>query len=431
MATRELIVLMHGRRLGTVIQNDNRLTLRYEQAWQTAPTAIPLSLSMPLDRVEHEDALISAFMWGLLPDNELTLNEWGKRHQVSAGNCFALLAAVGEDCPGAIQFMTSEKIATAQSQDDIEWLDDNRFETLINQLATNSGRSRLNATGGQFSLAGAQAKTALYRENGRWGIPRGRRPTTHILKPLADQRDGMPENEHFCLKLAARAGLRVAESEMLTVGGMPVICSTRYDRPRNASRQIVRLHQEDMCQALGMHPRHKYENEEGPTALRIMQLLQQASSAAVEDRDRFVRALAFNFVIGGTDAHAKNYSLLLAAKKQVRLAPLYDLSSYLPYMGKDKGVKLAMKIGGHYAMDEVTPRHWQLFAETAAFAPERALVHVRDLLARLPGEALGLLHDCRREGLAAPILDQIVDGLWDRAKILARSYGAELLAEAS
>jgi serine/threonine-protein kinase HipA len=298
----------------------------------------------------------------------------------------------------------------------------------MTQLSENPGRSRLTATGGQFSLAGAQAKTALYRDDGRWGVPGGRLPTTHILKPLAGQRDGMPENEHFCLRLAERCGLAVAKTEVLSIAGKPVLCATRYDRQVNAKGQIVRLHQEDICQALSVHPRKKYENEGGPTALRILDLIASVSTSSAEDRDRFVRALAFNFIVAGTDAHAKNYSIMLYPNK-ARLAPFYDIGSYLPYIGKEKGVKLAMKIGGHYKLDGILPRHWQSFARDARFDKERIIAHVRDLLARIPGEGLSQLHESASDGRTTAILDQLTDALWHRARFLARSYGAEISEE--
>ena len=416
---------MNGRRCGVVIQQNNKLSFNYEKSWLARENAFSLSHSMPITKSEHGHDTISAFMWGLLPDNEVTLDRWAKIHHISANNCFSLLAAVGEDCPGAIQFISPEKAIDGGNAQDIDWLDTDSLESLIKQLSQNPGRSRLTASDGQFSLAGAQAKTALYREGDRWGIPRGRKPTTHILKPLADQHEGMPENEHFCLKLAERSGLTVARSEVLLIAGTQVLCSTRYDRHANADGQIVRLHQEDMCQALGIHPRKKYENEGGPTAVQIMKLIEEASTSFAEDQDRFVRALAFNFVIGGTDAHAKNYSMMLFPHK-VRLAPFYDIGSYLPFLKREKGIKLAMKVGGQYEMDGILPRHWQRFADETKFEAGRAIAHVRDHLARLPGEALGLLHECRNGGLTAPILDSLVDELWRRARFLARHYGAEL-----
>lgn len=427
MKARQLLVLMNGRRCGEVEQSDNRLTFTYNAAWQSDPLAVPLSLSMPLERRTHEHEVISAYMWGLLPDNEITLSTWGKSHHVSANNCFALLGAVGEDCPGAVQFMAPDRIDEMRLVGDIDWLDDRAFEELIKTVASGSGRARPSSTSGQFSLAGAQAKTALFREGLRWGIPRGRRPTTHILKPLADQRDGMPENEHFCLMLASRLGFSVVETEVLRISGMPVICSRRYDRVLNGDGRIVRLHQEDTCQALAVHPRAKYENEGGPGAVKIMELLERVSSKPGDDRDRFMRSLALNYVIAGTDAHAKNYSLLLVPGGQVRLAPLYDVASFLPYLSKEKGVKLAMKIDDRYDMDRILPRHWENLAAACGFDGDRVIGYVRDILARAPGLALGVLKDCRDAGLDSPVLDTLIDVLWTRVRALAKTYGASAM----
>jgi serine/threonine-protein kinase HipA len=419
---------MNGRLVGAVAQNNNTLEFRYDEAWRTSDEAIPLSLSMPLDQADHGDDKISAFMWGLLPDNEVTLNEWAKRFQVSAANCFALLGATGEDCPGAVQFVRPERLEKIR-RGDVQWLSTSEFEDLIVGLSKNSGAGRTDTTSGQFSLAGAQAKTALLLDDDRWGIPRGRVPTTHILKPAPHERSGMVENEHFCLELAFRAGLAAAQSRVLSIRDIPVICLQRYDRARNTINQSVRLHQEDLCQALGLHPSRKYQNEGGPGAVDAIRLIGAASSKPAADQDRFVRALAFNFVILGTDAHAKNYAFLIQSRSVVRLAPLYDVTSYLPYAGKEKGIKLAMKIASHYESDQILPRHWEQLCAEASIPSERALAHVRDLIARLPGLSLGLLRKCRSEGLTTPILDQLVDGLWTRAKVLARIYGAEINEE--
>ena len=422
MAAKQLLVLMNGRRCGVVEQANNRLSFTYDPAWPRDPTAVPLSLSMPLNRLRHDHDVIDAYMWGLLPDNEITLDAWGKLHHISPRNCFALLGAVGEDCPGAVQFIDPARVDELSAHSGIDWLDNAAFEKIIKDLAANPGRGRSQASGGQFSLPGAQAKTALAREGTRWGIPRGRVPTTHILKPLAGQRDGQIENEHFCLRLAGRLDMSVAKSEVLNVAGIPVICSTRYDRPANAKGQIVRLHQEDMCQALGVHPRQKYENEGGPTAVQIVELLRRRSSDPTTDCDRFVRALAYNFVIGGTDAHAKNYALLLL-RDRVRLAPLYDVASYLPYVGKERGAKLAMKIAEKYEYAEIRSGHWQRFDREAGIEPEVSLRHVRDIVARIPGETISLLMQFKSEGLTSPFLSQLADSLWQRCRTLAEIYG--------
>ena len=196
---------------------------------------------------------------------------------------------------------------------------------------------------GQFSLAGAQPKTALLLQNGRWGIPSGQIPTTHILKPPTGHFDGHAENEHICLNLAGSLGLPVAETRVMRFEKEIAIVIERYDR-QPSGNNIIRVHQEDICQALGVLPTKKYQNEGGPSPVDVIELLRSASTDRVTDVETFVDALAFNWLIGGADAHAKNYSLLLANGPTIRLAPLYDIASILPYDQVDtKRIKLAMK----------------------------------------------------------------------------------------
>jgi serine/threonine-protein kinase HipA len=142
---------------------------------------------------------MDAFLWGLLPDNEQTLRQWGQRFQVSHRNAFALISHVGEDCAGAVQFVRLERVEALQSTPDLEaeWLDERGVAERLRALRLNHASWRLPRDHGQFSLAGAQPKTALLRYRGRWGVPAGRTPTTHILKPPAGEFENMAENEHL------------------------------------------------------------------------------------------------------------------------------------------------------------------------------------------------------------------------------------------
>src|SRR5262249_2084174 len=159
---------------------------------------------------------------------------------------------------------------------------------------------------------------------GRWGVPSGRTPTTHILKPPMPELNGHVENEHFCLALARELGLPAAASDVRRFDKEIAIVVERYDRVQIRGR-LTRVHQEDICQRLGVRPARKYESEGGPGIRGIAELLRTHSSARDDDLATFLDAIAFNWLIAGSDAHAKNYSILLAGGGQVRLAPLYDL----------------------------------------------------------------------------------------------------------
>ena len=210
--TNELVALLAGNEIGRV-RNDarGRLTFVYDNNWRGTRGAYPLSLSMPLAAEEHGPAVVQAFLWGLLPDNERVLDRWAKKFQVSARNVFALISHVGEDCAGAIQFVRPDRLEALKSGkgDIVEWLDEPAIAKRLQTLREDHAAWRLPRDTGQFSLAGAQPKTALLLQKGRWGVPSGRIPTTHILKPPTGHFDGHAENEHLCL-LLARVRLRLA-----------------------------------------------------------------------------------------------------------------------------------------------------------------------------------------------------------------------------
>jgi serine/threonine-protein kinase HipA len=212
------------------------------------------------------------------------------------------------------------------------WISAGELSERIHELARDNAFTRTPGDRGQFSLAGAQPKTALYQcpKTLRWGIPAGRTPTTHIVKPAISDFQGYAENEHFCLSLSAELGLKTATSTVIHCDSIPVISVKRYDRIFRGD-QCLRVHQEDFCQARAILPTRKYQNEGGPSIRDLAETLWTFSAHAKEDIETLAKALILNFIILGTDAHAKNYSLLIGANQKVRLAPLYDLSSALPY----------------------------------------------------------------------------------------------------
>ncbi|MGZ8371299.1 MAG: HipA N-terminal domain-containing protein, partial [Caulobacteraceae bacterium] len=202
--TDQLCVLLDNQIIARIERRKGgELLLRYDKRWREADEGYPLSLSMPLAAGEHGNQVLEPFLWGLLPDNEAVLQRWGAKFQVSPRNVFGLIANVGEDCAGAVQFVPVERVEEIQSgaADKMNWLSSGDIEIRLRELREDHAAWRLPGDTGQFSLAGAQPKTALFHEDERWGIPSGRLPTTHILKPPTGRFECHAENEHYCLDL--------------------------------------------------------------------------------------------------------------------------------------------------------------------------------------------------------------------------------------
>jgi serine/threonine-protein kinase HipA len=353
----DLCVLIDGTEAGTLSRGDGRrLRFEYHQAYAASRSSTPLSLSMPLDIRTHTHTAIAPWLAGLLPDNPEVLRRWAREFAVGDTDPFSLLATpIGEDCAGGVQFVRPGRVAALLADPgSVEWLTETDLAARIREMIQDdtAWQTRLRRGGrftGQFSLAGRQTKTALLFEDGRWGIPSGRIPTTHIVKPpIRDLRD-QEIVEHLCLDAARSSGLPAAESWVLTIEDVSAIVVTRYDRRRSATG-VRRIHQEDMCQALGVPPDRKYQVEGGPGPVEIVALLRRVLTAtrAEEQIARFVDALIFNWIVAGTDAHAKNYSILLN-RSDIALAPLYDITSVLPFEN-ERHMRLAMKVGDDYVL---------------------------------------------------------------------------------
>jgi serine/threonine-protein kinase HipA len=417
MKIRELIAILDRREMGRFFRDmKGRVSFVYDEKWRNSADAYPLSLSMPLTLGEHGNSKTDPFLWGLLPDNEKVLDQWGKKFQVSSRNAFGLIAGVGEDCAGAVQFVRPDRLDAIQGKQppEIEWLTPRDIAQRLRSLREDHAAWRNPRDTGQFSLAGGQPKTALLLEEGQWGIPSGRTPTTHILKPPTAHFDGHAENEHFCLELGRAIGLPVANSEVMRFKNEIAIVIERYDR-FHARNSWQRVHQEDTCQALSIQPARKYQSDGGPGVREIVDLLKTFSSKPREDIGTFLDAVYYNWLIAGTDAHAKNYALLIASAGQVRLAPLYDIASILPYPDIDlQKARSSMKIGNEYRLRNIGKYQWQKLAQGVGVDPDAVTARIVEIADAVLENIPEVTKRTTKEGLDHPLIDRLAKKLTDR-----------------
>jgi serine/threonine-protein kinase HipA len=386
-APRELVVLLQGHVAGLLRHGGapGSHEFTYDDAWRNDSAAFPLSLALPLASKRHEGPAVTYYLRGLLPDSEARLNAIAHRYSVAPDDPFALLAHIGEDCPGAVQFARPERVDQLEGQGPgpVEWLSDHEVAALLRDLATENTRGGPAVSTGQFSLPGALAKTALTWDviNRRWGLPAGRTATTHILKPPLRGVRHHNENEHLCLELARQVGCPAAASSILRVEDQMAIAVERYDRERQGDL-IIRVHQEDLSQSLGVSPRLKYASEGAPGIVDIVTLLRDQSSRALEDVYLFLRAVALNWTIAGTDAHPRNYSILIRPRGVVELAPLYDLASalLLPTRTRVPELPFAMSVAGHTTLGGITRSAWEAQAKALRLNSEHLLTEIDELL---------------------------------------------------
>jgi serine/threonine-protein kinase HipA len=420
----ELIVLLQGRVAGVLRQSAAAHIFTYDDVWRDDPEAFPLSLSMPLAGREHAGTAVTYY----LPDSESRLNAIAHQYGVPADDPFGLLAYIGEDCPGAVQFARPERLPdlVGDGPQSIAWLSDHDVANELRDLANENARSGPAVRAGQFSLPGALAKTALTWDDtrSRWGRPTGRSATTHILKPPIP---GVPfhnEIEHLSLELARHVGCPAAASAILRVEDQSAISVKRYDRERRG-HTVVRIHQEDLSQTLGANPRLKYVTEGAPGIAQAIGLLRD-QSARSDDVYAFLRAVAYNWVIAGTDAHVRNYSVLIRPRGNVALAPLYDLASALLLKTRTpiKKLPFAMSVAGLRTIGEIDRAAWEVQAREVRMDVARAIHEIDDLTQRVIGGAKQVAEAGVERGVDAAFAARFARKIQARASMCAKELGA-------
>lgn len=404
--------------VGVISRVGSQITFTYADSYRSLRTATPLSVSMPLITSRHTDRVITPWLWGLLPDSEAVLKRWAREMHTTTAHPLGILAHQGRDLPGAFQIIPDEGAAGyAPGEAGITWM---TAEDVAQRLAQvrRDHTAWLGAAGdGRWSLAGAQAKIALRFEDGRWGEPRGVEPTTHILKPAIEGLAQHDLNEHLCLSALRHLAVPAARTSVQSFNAERAIVVERYDRARAGSGSLVRLHQEDVCQALSVHPDHKYEAEGGPSVTQVGTLLRDstghASRAAVR---QFADALIVSWILAAPDAHAKNYSLLLQGR-EVRLAPLYDVASALVYQEfHEPKVKLAMKLGSHYELARITIKEWITVSEQLRLDTDELVERARHLAEGMPAAMWAAVDDEQVRGLDSDLPEALLKAVESRSQ---------------
>jgi len=416
---RELEVRLFAERVGILALIDGRLSFRYAQDWLSRPGAVTLSRSLPLQAEPFDDRHTRPFFAGLLPEGQLR-RLIAQQFRVSSQNDFALLDHIGGECAGAVTLLEPGQPLSSPGQgDEVQWLCDEEIVAILDELPHRpmlAGKDGL-----RLSLAGAQDKLPVVSDGTRIGLPRNGTPSSHILKPAIRSLADTVINEGFCLALAEAMQLKPARSQLHSVLGRPFLLVERYDRAVDAQGQRQRLHQEDFCQALGVVPEMKYQNEGGPDLAQCFDLVRRVTRPSAPQVLRLLDFVIFNALIGNHDAHAKNFSLLYAAQSAV-LAPLYDVLSTAVYPTLTS--RMAMKIGSKYKFSEVQAQHWEQFAEAVGLSKAQARKRILALAKSMPSTARELQSDPGRGFTCHGVVEQIVTLIEQRCALTVRRLSA-------
>ena len=434
---RALSVWANGQRIGSwTIPSRGEVEFLYDAAWMNSPGGRPLSLSLPYTgRQALRGERVRNFFDNLLPDSEPIRKRLATRFKTGSTEAFDLLQAIGRDCVGAVQLLGVDEsptdidriIGIPMSDEDIERL-------LVQTTRTGPLAQPGDDEDLRISLAGAQEKTALLWHDGRWLRPQGSTPTTHILKlPLglvgharADFSTSV-ENEWLCMHLLAEFGLPVASTELLTFGGQKVLSVKRFDRQLHSSGTwLMRLPQEDFCQAKGVASHLKYESDGGPGLADLAGVL-GGSVQPEQDLAVLLKSQILFWMLAAPDGHAKNFSLRVLPEGRYALTPLYDVMSIWPVEGHSANqfsyfkAKLAMALLGkrkHYHFKDVQRRHFNSTAAKCFQRPDAEDL-IEQVLERTP-QAIAKVAAELPAGFPARAAESIFEGLRKAAERLAR-----------
>jgi serine/threonine-protein kinase HipA len=418
-------VFVNGRRVGRLRkETSGSIDFQYDGSWLEWEHTFPISLSLPLREDRYVGSSVVAVFDNLLPDGDTIRRRLAERVRAGGDDAYCLLTAIGRDCVGALQFLPGDEEPEAMGKPQGEIVNDKRVAAILADLVrTPLGLSPENEEF-RISIAGAQEKTALLHWKDHWCIPHGSTPTTHILKPqIGLLRSGIDlsksvENEHFCMELARELGIPTAKTTMVDFEDQRVLVVERFDRQWTRDKRLLRLPQEDCCQALSVPPARKYQTDGGPGIEQVLELL-KASDSPAEDQRLFVRAQLVFWLLGATDGHAKNFSIFIHPGGGFRLTPVYDVMSSQPTLDAHqiprKKMRLAMSVGDsrHYLIDTVMPRHFVESAEKVGVPGSVVREQLKELVDLAP-RAIETVTKSLPPGFPGDISTSIVRGVGQR-----------------
>lgn len=377
----DLFIYMNGMAVGTLLREPTgNLVFRYELAWLNNEHNRPISLSMPLTEIPYKGQVVEYYFDNLLPDSELIRKRIQTRFSAASNHCFDLLSNIGVDCVGALQLLThplEDKIKKINATP----INDSEIAKLLKNYQTAPlGMDR--ALDFRISIAGAQEKTALLWYQDKWCLPKQETPTSHIIKlPIGEIKHAgidlseSVENEWICLKIIEAFNLSVNKADIVIFDDVKTLVVERFDRRwSDKDKWLMRVPQEDLCQALSISSGLKYESDGGPGIQDIMNIL-LGSYDALLDREKFMKSVFLFWVLGAIDGHAKNFSISLGQQGRYHLTPLYDVISAYPLAMKRqlewRDLKMAMSLKSknrHYQWSTIQLRHWLAMASKCQFS---------------------------------------------------------------
>ena len=375
--------------IGTIQGNrDSDMAFRYRQEYLDDPTAIPISQSLPLRKEEYEPETTRIFFDGMLPEG-FTRQQIRKWIHGEEGGYIDVLNYLGRECLGGLQVLQEGEPVPVPGY---ERISDEKVKELAEEGASASTEIIAKT---HLSLSGASGKVGLFYDSAenQWYLPYGTAPSTHIVKQSHVRYDGIVANELMSLRTAQLCGIPVPNSSIIRRGGREddsvLLASQRYDRVYSVGTEKIisgkrapnRLHQEDFAQALGISAADKYEKQPRGYLSAMFDLLRRISADPIRDQRLLWEMIVFDYLIGNTDAHLKNFSLLYTPdQKKIRLAPAYDIVGTVVY--EESTREMSLYIGDHNSLDDITEEDFARAAKDCGLGVKSAMKRMEDLRER-------------------------------------------------